>query len=146
MGSLNEGKKRLARVIELAVSSEGELGKVTLRNAIICSVSKLSYTSAEALMGSKEVESLAQPVVRVLSEVAVALAKWRQENAIIQPRKPEFYIELNDRQKIASIHPKVQTSAHSLVEECMVAANRSIASFLIETRAARYICTSQWCA
>lgn len=132
LGSLNEGKKRLARVIELVVSSEGELGSVTLRNAIVCSVSKLSYTSAEELIEGADVENVVQPVIRKLSEVAAALAKWRQENAIIQPRKPEFYIELNDRQKIAAIHPKVQTSAHSLVEECMVAANRSIALYLIE--------------
>jgi len=131
LGSLNEGKKRLARVVTVEVSESGEIGEYSVCDALVCSVRKLSYNAADEFIKGDEGDDVAQTMVRTLAGLSSALENWRRENAIIQPGKPEFYLELNDKQKIAKISAKEYTLAHRLVEECMVAANRSIASLLI---------------
>jgi ribonuclease R len=65
-----------------------------------------------------------------LKEITEALQNTRQSNALIQAERKEYYLELNEQQKIAAIKLKVPTLAHKIVEESMVAANFCIADYL----------------
>ena len=129
--SLVEGKKRLAKVFQIEVSENGELGKFELTQATICSVQKLSYAQAS----DAENQDVAEPVgsqLVLLKELAETALAWRKKNACVQQGKTEFFLELNEAQKIESINPRPVHVAHRWVEECMLLANRCAALYLAE--------------
>ena len=51
------------------------------------------------------------------------------------PEQPDFYFQLNEQRKIESITKIERNDAHRLVEECMLAANRSAAIWLADAPA-----------
>lgn len=130
LGSLVEGKDRLAKVVSIAVSETGQLGEVEIVNARVRSAEKLSYQDASERMANEASELAADQMLVELSKLADQLENWRQENALVHPGRSEFYLELNDKMKVESISAKSQTLAHKVVEACMVAVNRVVAEKL----------------
>lgn len=129
LSSLLEGKKRLAKVFEIEVSEEGEIASYSLQQAVVCSVKKLSYAQASDLENT-EFEAPLQEQLNALKALADKTQKWRRAHANVQAPRTEFYIELNEEQKINDIKPRAEHLAHSWVEECMLLANRCAARFL----------------
>ena len=132
LGSLMQDKIRLAKVVELKISNEGEILETNIVNAKICSKAKLDYQSASERMASGNPENPIDQILKTLLDLSQQLENWRQDNALVHQGKPEFYLELNEKQKIERIVPKRQTPAHKLVEACMVAVNRAVAQKLAE--------------
>ena len=130
LGSLREGQRRLAKVIELTVTRDGELQDGRILNAVISVSKKLSYQDVALVLDDSACDDDLSKQVRLLDEVSSALASWRANHALLHPSRTDFYIELNDKQKIASIKPKLNSKANRVVEECMVVANRYIADLL----------------
>ena len=85
-----------------------------------------------------EIKALPDAVANSLDQLhqaATALRKWRSEHALLSGDRPEFRLRLDENKRIRLIEPSVQNEAHRLVEECMVAANRCAADFLINQTA-----------
>jgi len=134
--SLVEGKERLVKVINIQVMNDGALGEYSISEAVICSRQKMSYTEASAcLLGDDEVQvdEAVKPVLSCLQSLTEALLQWREKHLLTHAHRPEFYLELDENQKISSITEKVMTLAHKIVEESMVAANRCIAELLAKS-------------
>lgn len=130
--SLKQGEPRLAKVVEMNVSSIGEVTHSRIFNALIKSKAQLSYQSVSEHLEGQSTLADYNTQLNELEQVAKALLSRREQEALVHPGRQEFYLELNESRKISAIKPKPQTVAHRLVEECMIAANRCIASFLCE--------------
>lgn len=126
--SLLPEQDRAALVCEMQVSADGDITRIDFCEALIRSHAKLSYTAVQAHFDGSE--TLDHPELAALSEVASALKQHRAQVALIMPEQPDFYYELDDDGRIASIRKVLRNDAHRLVEECMLAANRSAAQWL----------------
>lgn len=134
--SLVAGRPRLALVCELHVQPDGGLGDFRLYEAVIQSAAKLSYEQVAALLdgfGDNVLLNLPDGVpdsLQTLGALSRALREWRTTQAILGEYRPDYRIRLDEQKKVRSIDRLEGTSAHRLVEECMVAANRCAAAFL----------------
>lgn len=134
--SLMPDVDRLALVCDVQVNNDGSLGEYSFHLAVIRCQAKLSYDLAANLIEGREDEdtrALAEPLARnvdQLHQAAVAMRRWRSTHALLNVDRPEFRLRLDENKRIRQIEPAVQTEAHRLVEECMVAANRCAADAL----------------
>ena len=129
--SLVEGKKRLAKVFKIQVNEHGELTDFTISQAAITSAQKVSYKQASDTACSELKSEVAEqlPPLKCLAETMLA---WRKNNACVQQGRAEFYLELNENQKIDTIKPRETHVAHTWVEECMLLVNRCAARYLAD--------------
>lgn len=130
--SLQEGKKRLAKVLTMSVSHSGELLSTEIVNAIICSVRKFSYQDAADIIEQGRSSDLVESMLVELGALSKQLNAYRTQHALVPASRAEFYLELSDKKKISQIIPKPLTVAHSMVEECMLIANRAVANVIAE--------------
>lgn len=130
--SLKEGFVRLAKVVQMDISSQGDILDYAICEAKIKSHKKFSYSelSNHFESPSSEISNDMNAMLVELKSLTKALLSSRQKNALVQADRKEFYIELDEHQKISDIKTKVLTPAHKMVEEAMVATNRCIADFL----------------
>ena len=143
--SLMPEVKRLALICDLQVNNDGSLGDYSFHLGVIRSRGKLSYELVSNLLeGREDDETRALPEevsnsLDQLHQAATALRKWREEHALLNNDRPEFRLRLDENKRIRQIDPAVQNEAHRLVEECMVAANRSAADFLRQQSSGLFI-------
>jgi len=132
LGSLVEGQDRLAKVVELNIDRSGALGDYRIFNAVIKSHRKLSYGDVASSLAkeNRDLDEETTDLLMTLGSLAEALRSWRDQHALLHEGRTEFFLEIGDNRKIATIKEKILTPAHTLVEECMVAANRCVADLL----------------
>jgi len=136
LGSLMADRRRLALVCDVHVAADGTLGDYQLRPAIIRSHGKLAYESVAAFFDGRvddELSALDDATLQSLNHlkaVGEALRQWRGTHALVNEDRPDYRLRLDENRKIRSIEKRYQTSAHRLVEECMITANRCAADFL----------------
>ena len=130
--SLVADEDRAALLCSLQVSPTGEISDVQFREVLIRSKAKLSYADvAEHLAGNN---ALPYPQLDALKAVSDALRQWRDANSLIMPEQADFHYTLDDKGHITAIARQDRNDAHRLVEECMLAANRSAAEWLMDQR------------
>lgn len=134
--SLKENCERLVKVVTIQVDTEGKIVDYSLQEARIKSHKKLSYHDVSHHFDSPnpEYSDELSAMLLELKAVTEALLKARQRNSLVQADRKEYYLELNEQQKIAAIKVKVPTIAHKMVEESMVAANFCIADYLAKQK------------
>ncbi len=128
--SLLAGQDRLALVCTMQVNADGVVESSDIQEASINSKARLNYEEVAAVIDSADSNHAQYQQLETLKAVTNALRQQRQREALITPDRPEFSLTLNDNQQIANIQPKLSNSAHAIVEEAMVAANRSAAAYL----------------
>lgn len=130
--SLAEDVERAALVCSMQISQSGEIKEIAFSEALIRSRAKLSYDDVAAhLAGGPQ---LPHASIEALHQACGALRKWREENALIMPEQADFHYDLDEQGRITAIVRQDRNDAHRLVEECMLAANRSAALWLREKR------------
>ena len=137
--SLLPEQVRPALVCHLSISSDGEITQCRIENALIESKAKLSYTQVAAFLNNEDktdsddqLSDSIKPVLTELNDCALALNSYRRKFNLVLDDRIEFRGLLNDQGKIDQIISMERNLAHKLVEECMVAVNRSVANFLAE--------------
>lgn len=144
--SLSEGafsllpqQVRPALVCHLTISEQGEISDYRIENAAIESKAKLSYNQVAAFLNGNEnsetdeqLSELIKPILSELNACALALNANRRQHNLVLDDRTEFKGILNDQGKIEHIISMERNLAHKLVEECMVAVNRSVANFLTD--------------
>lgn len=144
--SLSEGafsllpqQVRPVLVCHMSVTAEGEITAYRLENANIESKAKLSYTQVAAFLSDADssdtddqIDAAIKPVLSILNDCALALNSYRREHNLVLDDRTEFRGILGENGKIEQIISMDRNLAHKLVEECMVASNRSVANFLSE--------------
>ncbi len=130
--SLKEGFLRLAKVVQMDINESGDILDYTIVEAAIKSHKKFSYTelSHHYAAPSSDMSPALNSMLIELKQLTNALLTSRKTNALVQADRKEFYIELDDQQKISDIKTKHLTPAHKMVEEAMVVTNRCVADYL----------------
>ena len=128
--SLLAGEQRLALVCQMAISLDGAISDYRIFEALICSQAKLSYQEVANFIDGNSDSIANNTTVSALTDAASAMRIRRQADHIIVGDRPDFSLTLNPQGKIEQIKPQQKNSAHLLVEECMVAANRCAADML----------------
>lgn len=144
--SLSEGafsllpqQVRPAVVCRMSITNDGEISACQLSNAKIESKAKLSYTQVAAFLSDADssesddqIDETIKPVLSILNDCALALNNYRRTHNLVLDDRTEFRGLLGEDGKIEQIISMERNLAHKLVEECMVACNRSVANFLSE--------------
>lgn len=126
--SLLANVDRPALVCSMQVSADGDISDIGFSEATIHSSAKLSYSEvAQHLSGDN---SLPHDCLEPLHAASQALRGFRQRHQLVMPEQADTRYQLNDQQKISEISKIERNDAHRLIEECMLAANRSAANWL----------------
>jgi ribonuclease R len=132
--SLNPQVDRLCMVAELIIASNGEIKRSQFYRAVIHSRNRLIYEEVDAwLKQLEQPEVLATEVWEMLQglyQVYQALRAARIQRGAIELDTIETKVIFDDQRKIEKIVPVVRNEAHKLIEECMLAANSAVATFL----------------
>ncbi len=129
--SLRPGADRAAVTVEMVVDSRGEVGETRFSRSLIRSERRLTYADADRVIagGGLGDASMEADILRV-AEVARRLRARRMARGALEADSGEPVVRF-EGDRVAEMHLEGQTPAHSLVEECMIAANEAVARHLI---------------
>lgn len=133
--SLRPGVDRAALTAELVIGPGGDVRETRFYRSLIRSERRLTYPEVDVFLGG---ESLGDPALEAeigrAAALAEALRRRRMSRGALEAHSGEPVVRFaGDR--VAAMHMEGQTPAHSLVEECMIAANEAVARFLISKNA-----------
>lgn len=136
--SLNEGEDRLAMVVDFVVGIDGSLGEAAVYRALVHNHAKLTYDSIGAwLAGDGPApsaftrHSALEEQVRLQDEAALRLRKARVLAGALDFESIEASpVVVNGR--VVDLAVAKRNRARDLIEDFMVAANRSVALFLLD--------------
>ncbi len=129
LSSLNEGQKRLAMVVEMAVGKDGRTSDASIYPAIVQNKAQLTYIAVAAWLDRVEAPASAvnkttlakiagspqlQEQLRLQDEIAAALRQARHDAGALM-------LEVDERR---------QNRASHLIEDFMIASNKITARFL----------------
>ena len=133
--SLNPGVDRLSLVCDMMIAADGQLHAYQFYPAVINSHARLTYTEVAAILSNTRGPQAAEraelvPQLLDLHGVYTSLLQARQARGAADFDTVETQIISDDAGRIEKIVPRQRTSAHRLIEECMLAANVCAADFV----------------
>ena len=133
--SIKPDVDRLCMVCEMHISVDGKLHNQTFYEGVMRSHARLTYNKVAAIIsdGDKALRKEYKSVVPHLEDLFAlyqVMRGARESRGSIDFETTETYIEFDDNRKISRISPRERNDAHKMIEECMIAANRSAAIFL----------------
>jgi exoribonuclease-2 len=136
--SLNEGEDRLAVVIEFDVAHDGALGKASVYNALVRNKAKLVYDAVGLWLEEKgpapaaiAASSELHDQLRMQDQAAQRLRLARSIAGALDFESVEARpVVVNG--KVVDLAVARRNRARDMIEDFMVAANRSVATYLIE--------------
>lgn len=132
--SLRPGADRAAVTAEIVVGPDGEVHETRFSRSLIRSERRLTYPEVDVFLeggglGDDELEA----DLALAARCARALRARRMARGALEAHSGEPVVRF-DGERVVAMHLEGQTAAHSLVEECMIAANEAVARFLIAKR------------
>jgi len=128
--SLMPNVDRLAMVCEMEISQAGKLEKYRFYQAVIHSHARLTYSQVnKMILGEANKKSLL-PEIMDLYGLYKKLIEQRKKRGALEFETTETRIIFDETLKIEEIVPQIRNEAHKIIEECMLLANVSTASFL----------------
>lgn len=133
--SLNPHVDRLCMVCDLTLSRAGKVTGYEFYNAVMHSQARLTYTQVnQYLQGDREALPAHDGVrqsVDALNQLFRVLLELRGQRGAMEFETTETYMIFNDLGAIEAIKPRTRNDAHRLIEECMLLANVSAASYAL---------------
>ncbi len=135
--SLKPDVERLAMTVVMEMDNKGVMRSYKIFPSVIKSKRRLTYTEAYRLL--KEGDDDGEygkifPALQHMAELALILKNNRITEGSVEFDLPESQINLGKNGKVESITMSERNSAHELIEEFMLSANRTIAKFLATNR------------
>ncbi|HEX4095960.1 MAG TPA: ribonuclease R [Caulobacteraceae bacterium] len=137
MCSLRQGENRACMAVRMAFDRSGRKTGHRFVRGLMRSAAKLSYDQAQAAIDGEpddQTGPLMGKVLRPLWEAYACLKKGRDARAPLEIQSTERRIEIGEDGHVASITPRAQLAAHSLIEEMMIQANVAAAETLEQRR------------
>jgi ribonuclease R len=136
MCSLKPHEERLVLSALMEFDDAGNMRRARMTPGVIRSFERMTYTNVNKVI-EKDPEMTARyaPLVKhfaLMKELALLLNARRNEHGSIDFDLPEQVIEFDDQQRMVSIGRSERNIAHRLIEEFMLAANRAVASYLLQ--------------
>src|SRR5271170_1194428 len=136
MCSLNPHQDRLVLSAIMHFDASGHVLTATMLPGVIRSAERMTYTNVnKVLNGDPEISqrySHLQHQFRAMKGLAQLLNSRRNEHGSIDFDLPEPVIQFDDQQNMTNIGRSERNVAHRIIEEFMLAANRSVAHYLLE--------------
>jgi len=135
--SLREAEDRLTWTVWYSVTPDGRLMDRRAAPSVICSRRRCTYLEVAEWLDlprgdwPAEVEPFADSL-ELLAEAADRLGQKRREQGSLDFDLAEPELLLDPEGRVVSIQPAARNRAHRLIEELMVAANRSVAEILMD--------------
>jgi exoribonuclease-2 len=139
LSSLNEGEKRLAIVVEMLVSRDGQLTEPSLYSAVVQNKAQLAYNSVAAWLdqeaGAETPDKLTrnrdlQSQLRLQDQAAQILRERRHEAGALTFHTLELQPIMSSEGIVVDLQGKQHNRATLLIEDFMIAANQTTATFL----------------
>lgn len=137
LSSLLAGRVRAAVVIETVVTDDGTLAEGKVYPALIENRAKLDYPAISAWLDGKRdlpPQLAAEPTLRAQVELHEQLAKrladQRRREGALDVDTAQMRAVLDDQGKVVGFAPHHQDRAGSIIEELMIASNRTVAKRL----------------
>ncbi|MBS9778903.1 MAG: VacB/RNase II family 3'-5' exoribonuclease [Campylobacteraceae bacterium] len=129
--SLMPNKDRLAFCFKISFDEQNNIKKEELINTVINSKKRYTYEQIDLFLEKKyKDKDSADEIVFVwlekLAKLTKALRKKRLENAF-EFRSDEVRMNVDENQRLLSVHVEKETASHALIEDCMLLANKAAA-------------------
>ncbi|MBO4301610.1 MAG: VacB/RNase II family 3'-5' exoribonuclease, partial [Desulfovibrio sp.] len=143
--SLNPGEDRLAMLVQVPFSSDGQPGKARFASIVMRSAARLTYDQVKTYLLDKSPDAIADfckqhahgnAILSMLSQaldLAEQLHSVRQKRGSLDFDLPEMDYRFDNDGRVAWLGHRIRHNAHRLIEEFMIAANEAVARHLCET-------------
>ncbi len=129
--SLNEGVDRLTLSCIMEYNAEGEQINHTIVEGVIRSKARMTYDSAEKIIGGDSDERAKYGVIADMLDVAAELARIlnakRMARGSVEFDIEESEIIMGEGGKVVDVKKRSRLFSHKLIEEFMLAANETVA-------------------
>lgn len=132
--SLNAGVDRLAMACEMTLDKSGRVVDYKIFPTVIHVFKRLSYTQVNKFLdGDKNLSDCAENL-NTLKKIHGLRKKIRSERGAIDFNLPEMEIILNAAGKPLEITKRIQSVGESIIEECMLLANETVAEHTLKKK------------
>ncbi len=132
--SLRPKVDRLVLSCTMEIDPHGEVLGYEVNQGVIRSAERMTYTAVNAILeGDEKLRERYAPLVEkfeLMKELAMILNRKRQKRGSIDFDLPEAVIEFDEQGLMQGITRSERNIAHRIIEEFMLAANESVASYL----------------
>ncbi|MGZ4789717.1 MAG: ribonuclease R family protein [Terriglobales bacterium] len=132
--SLRPHVDRLVLSCVMEIDHQGEIVRYVVNEGVIRSADRMTYTDVNAILeGDAKLREKYKGKVdlfELMKELAMILNRKRQQRGSIDFDLPEPVIEFDEHGLMQGITRSERNIAHRLIEEFMLAANESVASYL----------------
>ena len=136
MCSLKPQEERLVMSALMDFDAAGNMRSARMTSGVIRSFERMTYTNVnKVLERDPEMSARYSAFIKHFSnmkELALLLNARRNEHGSIDFDLPEQVIEFDEQQRMIGIARSERNIAHRLIEEFMLAANRAVASYLLQ--------------
>ncbi|WP_022855518.1 ribonuclease R [Thermodesulfobacterium thermophilum] len=135
--SLKPKVDRLAMIVEIDFSHDGEVINQKFYEGVIHSHARLTYTEVKQMVVDHDQEIIQKyrdlyPMLDTAAELAFILREKRLKRGSLDFDLPEPEIIINIKGEVENIVKRERNLAHMLIEDFMIAANEAVASFLTQ--------------
>ena len=134
--SLNAGVDRLAMACEMKLDFSGRVVDYKIFPTVIHVFKRLSYTQVNKFFDGDKILADCAENLNALKKIHGLRKKIRSERGAIDFNLPEMKILLNSAGKPLEITKRIQTLGESIIEECMLLANETVAEHTINKKIA----------
>lgn len=131
--SLNPEVDRLTMCCEMTINKNGEIIDYRVYNAVINSKARLTYNTVQEWLN--ELSLVPNHLISNITNLYLVFEKLtlaRKKRGAIDFNSIEPIFKFDKNGMIEELQPRVRLESHKLIEECMLAANVSVADFFIE--------------
>lgn len=130
--SLSEGTDKLTLSCFMKIDAQGHIHEARVAQTVICSVHRLTYSDVNKIIdgGHDELEHEYADILFDLlemKELAALLRVRREEKGSIDFELEETAFKYDAQGRVIDVEPRVRGDAERLIEEFMLAANKSVA-------------------
>ncbi|MCH4207290.1 MAG: ribonuclease R [Solobacterium sp.] len=132
--SLNPHEERLTNTCEMIVAKDGTIVSYEIYPSVMRSTERMTYNNVNKILNGDE-EVCAQyahlgDLFTTLRDCADAIRRNRHEKGAIDFDSTESVIKVDEQGHPVDIFARVQGHAEAMIEDCMIAANVSVADFM----------------
>ncbi|MBT5872885.1 MAG: ribonuclease R, partial [Candidatus Latescibacteria bacterium] len=133
--SLNPDEDRLTMSVFMDINGQGEIVHYDIYESVIRSAKRLTYAQAQKWIETDQTKSDSDDYIvqdlRKLSELSRILFKERLSNGSFDFDLPEPIVRLDEEGTPIDVGKEIRLDSNRLIEECMLAANRTVARHLL---------------
>ena len=130
--SLRPHEDRLAKIAWMDLDESGNFQEIRLEKSVIRSAHRFTYEEAQSVLDGESAGGVDPKLceqIQILNQLREVLLQRRLRQGALQLEIEEMKLVLDDEGEVVDVVSREHLAAHSLVEECMLAANEAVATY-----------------